>query len=277
LWPAIAAAVQGIVARGGVAPDYNIWFSGHSLGSAIAVLTALKFGALDETDAATFGGGGSGPNSLLPRVGGVYAFSPPRVGGVSFRDTYNVLLGGVTRRVAYKADLVASMPPATLGYVHVGVPAGVCPVESTRTTGLERVVVGVLGSNAATGCAGTADADGGGADGADAFGFNRHSPALLWDGLLRGVGPDYGADQPALACLAASLAACPGTTTECSQLLRCDVWGGTAAQVCQSCTRAATCGPSTGTYDGRWQNSAYGRCPTSYNKTTNLWPSTCAA
>ncbi len=71
----------------------TIWFTGHSLGAALAVLAADHFG-----DAA-----------------GVYTFGSPRVGDARFKVHYRQ----PTYRIVNNTDLVTELPPPLL-YRHVG-------------------------------------------------------------------------------------------------------------------------------------------------------------
>ncbi len=82
-----------------------LYFAGHSLGGALAVLLAR-----------------TAKNAGMP-VRGVYTFGMPRVGGPKFADRYNDGLGDVTFRLAYGKDLVSRVPPTDLPggpFKHVG-------------------------------------------------------------------------------------------------------------------------------------------------------------
>ena len=71
----------------------TIWFTGHSLGAALATLGAARFGA----------------------VQGLYTFGSPRVGDAKFHDGFHVK----TFRFVNNNDIVAKLPPPGL-YRHVG-------------------------------------------------------------------------------------------------------------------------------------------------------------
>ena len=84
------------------APDAPLFITGHSLGAALATLTAAIFF-----------------KSSRP-VHSVYAFGSPRVGCRNFRDVYKTHDQGRTFRVVNRHDLVARIPPRLLKYRHVG-------------------------------------------------------------------------------------------------------------------------------------------------------------
>jgi hypothetical protein len=71
----------------------NIWFSGHSLGAALATLAADRY----------------------PYAAGVYTFGSPRVGDRDFRDRYRAR----AFRIINNIDIVTKVPPRAF-YRHVG-------------------------------------------------------------------------------------------------------------------------------------------------------------
>jgi triacylglycerol lipase len=80
-----------------------VFFTGHSLGAALASLAALH--AAERAITAT----------------AIYTFGMPRVGGDTFRAKYSPLLGNRTYRLVHGDDLVARVPlSALMGYRHVG-------------------------------------------------------------------------------------------------------------------------------------------------------------
>lgn len=84
----------------------RLFLAGHSLGSALAMLTA----ALLQSD-----------TSESFTVDGVYSFGGPRVGDASWATVYNTLgLDQKTLRFVYYKDPVPMVPPASSGYAHVG-------------------------------------------------------------------------------------------------------------------------------------------------------------
>jgi hypothetical protein len=80
-----------------------IFITGHSLGAAIAVVTAdlarqeLKLGNAQ-----------------------IYLFGCPRVGRADFVAPYNITFGATTYRLVHGADIVPTVPPPLLGFHHVG-------------------------------------------------------------------------------------------------------------------------------------------------------------
>jgi len=78
-----------------------IFLTGHSLGAALAILTA---------DAMATQG-------TPPRA--VYGFGTPCLGGATFTSRYDAALGDVTYRLVHGRDVVARVPMFA-GYVHVG-------------------------------------------------------------------------------------------------------------------------------------------------------------
>jgi len=70
-----------------------IWFTGHSLGAAVATLAARRYGT----------------------ARGLYAFASPRVGDAEYRDRFSI----PSYRFANDKDIVPHLPPEGL-YQHVG-------------------------------------------------------------------------------------------------------------------------------------------------------------
>jgi triacylglycerol lipase len=77
-----------------------LFFTGHSLGGALAALAAERAHAKQSAPAA------------------IYVFGMPRVGGWEFAARYNEKLGPATYRLVHGHDLIASMP--AIGFHHVG-------------------------------------------------------------------------------------------------------------------------------------------------------------
>jgi len=80
-----------------------LFITGHSLGAAIGIIAARH--AVDA-------------RNHLPRA--VYGYGTPRVGGMTFQNGYNAILGDATYRHVHGRDLVARVPMSFLGYRHVG-------------------------------------------------------------------------------------------------------------------------------------------------------------
>jgi triacylglycerol lipase len=86
------------------APNQNCLFvTGHSLGAALAVLTAFRL----QTEAHI-------------TADAIYTFGLPRVGGAPFGVGYEPSLGARTFRLVDGDDPVAAIPPSFLGFRHVG-------------------------------------------------------------------------------------------------------------------------------------------------------------
>jgi triacylglycerol lipase len=87
----------------------TLWITGHSLGGALAMLTAayLRFPA--------------DPTKRLPRpFAGLYTFGQPRVGTVPFCDACTADFGSIYFRYINNQDVVTRVPPRELGYWHTG-------------------------------------------------------------------------------------------------------------------------------------------------------------
>jgi hypothetical protein len=90
VWDAITAHLATIA-------DRRVWFTGHSLGAALATISAARYGALRS-------------------IQGLYTFGSPRVGKKRFLQT--VPSGGI--RFVNNADMVTRLPPPLGGYKHAG-------------------------------------------------------------------------------------------------------------------------------------------------------------
>jgi triacylglycerol lipase len=98
VWPQVANAISGVAPSG-----RKVFVTGHSLGGALAVLTALRI-----------------KKENLADVLAVYTFGMPRPGTKMYADEYNGCLGSYTYRLAHGDDVVTSVAPSLLGYHHVG-------------------------------------------------------------------------------------------------------------------------------------------------------------
>lgn len=74
----------------------RIVISGHSMGGALALLTALTL------------------NQTYPRVCSVFTFGAPRVGNMAFRDLVKLRLGSRAMRIVNESDDVCFTPLATM-------------------------------------------------------------------------------------------------------------------------------------------------------------------
>jgi triacylglycerol lipase len=82
-----------------IGAERTIWYSGHSLGGALAVLAADRFGRAD----------------------GILSIGSPRVGNAAFATAFAARFGPVTTRYVSNRDLVTRVPPRRpFGYEHVG-------------------------------------------------------------------------------------------------------------------------------------------------------------
>jgi pimeloyl-ACP methyl ester carboxylesterase len=90
LWEAIQSHLQTLSSR-------PVWFTGHSLGAALATIAAAR-------------------HATLAPVQGMYTFGSPRVGNAAFAQT----VPGQVYRVVNNNDIVARLPPQFAGFVHVG-------------------------------------------------------------------------------------------------------------------------------------------------------------
>jgi triacylglycerol lipase len=86
----------------------TLWITGHSLGGALALLTAayLRFPV--------------NPTKTLPRpIAGVYTFGQPRVGTHDFCDACAANFWRYYFRYVNQQDIVTRVPPRELGYWHI--------------------------------------------------------------------------------------------------------------------------------------------------------------
>jgi triacylglycerol lipase len=92
VWPLLAPQLEAL------APGRRIWFTGHSLGAALATLAAARFA----------------------HSAGVCTLGSPRVGNRAFASAFAARFGGRARRYVADTDVVTHVPPpAPLPYKHV--------------------------------------------------------------------------------------------------------------------------------------------------------------
>jgi triacylglycerol lipase len=101
VWIDVEDAIEEL--RAGEIPQ-SLWFTGHSLGGALATLAtmACKF------------------NELPIVVNGLYTYGSPRVGSERFAANFNNVFRGQTFRIVNNNDVVTRVPPSNLDYSHVG-------------------------------------------------------------------------------------------------------------------------------------------------------------
>jgi hypothetical protein len=103
VWSKIQSAIENRLA-----PDKPVFFTGHSLGGALAILAAARTAHL------------TNPPEIV-----VYTFGSPRNGGAELFTEYTPPLGNKTFRLIHGTDVVPTVPPSLLGtYRHVG-----CPIQ----------------------------------------------------------------------------------------------------------------------------------------------------
>jgi triacylglycerol lipase len=98
VWPELRSAV---LARDDA--HRPLFLTGHSLGAALAVVAAKFLKNEDLVDASA-----------------VYTFGMPRCGGRRFVADYGSQLAMTTYRLVHGDDIVPTVPPAELGFRHVG-------------------------------------------------------------------------------------------------------------------------------------------------------------
>jgi triacylglycerol lipase len=91
IWPHLKAKLDQLAPR-------KAWFTGHSLGAALATLAAAEF----------------------ERTAGLCTLGSPRVGNRAFRTRLETQLGPHLARYVYEADVVTHVPPEAGVYEHVG-------------------------------------------------------------------------------------------------------------------------------------------------------------
>jgi hypothetical protein len=98
VWPRLKPLIAKAAAANG-----RIFVTGHSLGGALAALIALKINSETVGD-----------------VQAVYTFGMPRPGDRTLADAYNRRLGQRTYRLVHGKDLVPTVAPTSLNFLHLG-------------------------------------------------------------------------------------------------------------------------------------------------------------
>ncbi len=100
VWSEVESELQRM--RTAFAEPPPLFLTGHSLGGALAILAAAQLQR-----------GGH-------QVDGIYTFGCPRIGDRPFAMQYNRRLYNCTFRLVNHRDIVTQLPPAEMGYTHVG-------------------------------------------------------------------------------------------------------------------------------------------------------------
>jgi predicted lipase len=87
-------------------PNKKIWFTGHSLGAALATVASAKFN--DQID------------DPKEKIGGIYAFASPRAFSPRLANAFDTALKDRTYRIVNKNDIVTKMPDKIADWQHVG-------------------------------------------------------------------------------------------------------------------------------------------------------------
>ena len=98
VWDEVAATIAQFQDRA-----QSLWFTGHSLGAALAVLAVAELRAKPDKP-----------------VYGLYTFGQPRAGDRDFERTFDQYFKSLCFRFVNNNDLVTRVPPRALGYSHVG-------------------------------------------------------------------------------------------------------------------------------------------------------------
>jgi triacylglycerol lipase len=98
VWHVVDRAVQLLDPR----QRKPLWITGHSLGGALASLAASRWLHRNRP------------------VQGLYTFGQPRIGDRTFARNFNFAIKGSAFRFVNNSDVVARIPPRSLGFHHVG-------------------------------------------------------------------------------------------------------------------------------------------------------------
>jgi len=99
VWDPVVAALTPLA-------DRPVWFTGHSLGAALATLAGDRFQRQRQARG-------------LGELGGIYTFGSPLVGDRRFVDGFNSRCGDRSFRFVNDEDTVTRVPPPLFGYRHV--------------------------------------------------------------------------------------------------------------------------------------------------------------
>jgi triacylglycerol lipase len=100
IWSEVESEVQRMRSQFATPPP--LFLTGHSLGGALAILAGAQLQLCGHA------------------VDGIYTFGCPRIGDRQFAMQYNRRLYNATYRLVNHRDIVTQLPPAEMGYTHVG-------------------------------------------------------------------------------------------------------------------------------------------------------------
>jgi len=105
----------------------DLYITGHSLGGAMAVITAARIFEPKQTQV---------PLAWRDGIRGVYTYGQPMVGSKAFADTFDPLFGHMLYRHIYDDDIVPCLPPESVDedFVHFG-PRWVAPTRDESWKG----------------------------------------------------------------------------------------------------------------------------------------------
>lgn len=150
-YDSVREALRAVLARGcrGSAEGWEILFTGHSLGGALATLASLDVARLGAGDDPSEGG----PSPLDGADIAAVTFGAPRVGNAQLCATYDAWVPRCWR-VYSCSDIIPTVPPTTLfGFTHAGIAVELDPDANRltirgRTPGLEAAAAKASGSAA---------------------------------------------------------------------------------------------------------------------------------
>ncbi len=98
VWEMLTGAIKDFNGTG----QKTLWFTGHSLGGALATLAVAKLREMNQS------------------VSGLYTFGQPRVGDEIFADGFNSKFKSLSFRFVNNNDIVTRVPPSVLKFSHIG-------------------------------------------------------------------------------------------------------------------------------------------------------------
>ena len=98
VWPDVTNYVRSIRKK-----NQKLWYTGHSLGAALATLAAARWRLVEGVP-----------------VQGLYTFGHPRTGNKEFAESLDSALPGLVYRFVNNNDVVPRVPMRKMGYQHVG-------------------------------------------------------------------------------------------------------------------------------------------------------------